>query len=34
LAVTATSARDEAPAQDAEVLLDATSLPLPYELPQ
>jgi folate-binding protein YgfZ len=34
LAVTALSARDEAPGQDEAVLLEATLLPLPYELPQ
>jgi len=34
LAVTAIGARDEAPGQDEAVLLEATSLPLPYEWPQ
>jgi folate-binding protein YgfZ len=34
LAVAATSARDEAPGEDAAVLIEARTLPLPYELPQ
>jgi hypothetical protein len=34
LAVAATSARDEAPGEDAAALLEASPLPLPYELPQ
>ena len=34
LAVTAVSARDEAQGPDAATLIEATALPLPYELPQ
>jgi folate-binding protein YgfZ len=33
LAVAATGARDEAPAEDAAALIEARRLPLPYELP-
>jgi hypothetical protein len=34
LAVTAVSARDEAPGPDAATIIEATALALPYELPQ